>query len=79
MTAFYRNRETGIVQAHPKSGIGESLNADEIEDTGRPVKPRTSKAPTKAELKRKTDLLKDNSVDPKTTGATSTGKQEGAE
>lgn len=58
MATFYRNRETGKVQSHPKSGIGESLNADEIGEDGKPVKPRTSLAPTTAELKAAKALLK---------------------
>lgn len=71
---FYRNRETGKVQFHPKSGLGETFNADEIEDTGKPVKPRTSLAPSKAELKERKGLLKNHGNTPSTTEAkTGTG------
>lgn len=68
MTTYYRNRTTGIVQAHPKAGIGDALNSDEIEETG---KPRTSLAPSKKEIKDRKALLKDQ-----TTGATGPGQQE---
>lgn len=37
MTAFYRNRETGIVQSHPTSGLGDSFNSDEIGEDGKPL------------------------------------------
>lgn len=93
--AYYRNRTTGKVQFHPKSGIGDSLNSDEIEETGKPIKPRTSLAPSKDELKAAKNLLKDQSATPlevaaneaivkegsKTTGkkAGDTKKQEGAQ
>lgn len=64
MTTYYRNRETGIVSAHPTPGIGESLNADEIGEDGKAVKPYTSLAPTPEELKAARDLLKDKSASP---------------
>ena len=38
MTAYYRNRETGIIQQHPKSGLGETFNSDEVGQDGKPVK-----------------------------------------
>lgn len=79
MTAYYRNRETGIVQAHPQSGIGESLNSDEIEDNGKPVKPRTSLAPTKDELKKRSALAKGPKTTEAKTGTGESKKQEGAE
>lgn len=72
----YRNRETGKVFFHPKPGIGDSLNSDEIGEDGKPVKPITSLAPSKTELKAASDAMKDHT---KTPGASSTGKQEGAE
>lgn len=62
--AYYRNRTTGRVQYHPQSGIGDSLNSDEIAENGKPVKPRTSLAPSSDELRRAKDLLKDNSGTP---------------
>jgi hypothetical protein len=83
MTTYYRNRETGLVQPHPKSGIGESLNADEIGEDARPVKPRTSPAPAKAERKAAIDLTKDQSASPQTADSKSaigdSNKQKGAE
>lgn len=59
--AFYRNNETGKVQFHPKSGIGKSLGSTEIAEDGKPVKPRTSLAPSADEMRRAKALLKDNS------------------
>jgi|GEM_PF-4449445 len=35
---YYRNRTTGKIQAHPKSGLGERFNADEVGQDGKPVK-----------------------------------------
>ena len=61
---YYRNRATGKVSFHPKSGLGETFNADEIGEDGKPVKPRTSLAPSADELKRAKELLKDNSGTP---------------
>ena len=83
MTTFYRNRQTGLVQSHPQSGIGKSLNAEEIGEDGKPVKPRTSLAPSKRELKEANELMRDRSATPsKTTGSkTAVGdsnKQKGA-
>ena len=68
--AYYRNRVTDQVSFHPVSGLGETFNAEEIADNGKPVKPRTSLAPTAQELKDAKGLLKDNSGTPNTTGAT---------
>jgi|GEM_PF-2884362 len=65
---FYRNRETGLVQSHPKSGIGDSLNADEIGEDAKPVKPYTSLAPSRKEVKAAKGLMKDHGGNPKTTG-----------
>ena len=63
--AFYRHKHTGKVQMHPKSGIGDSLNSVEIDESGHAVgKPRTSLAPSKAEIKAARDLLKDHSASP---------------
>lgn len=77
MSALYRNRTTGIIQRHPVSGIGESLNSDEIGEDGKPF----VKLPiTKDKIKQAKNLMKD---DPKTTGAKTgagtTTDKEGAE
>lgn len=78
--AFYRNKTTGLIQHHPVSGIGDSLNSVEIEETGRPIKPRTSKAPSADERRRANQLIKDNSPSKKTTGnqAVDSKEQKGA-
>lgn len=57
MTAYYRNRVTGIVQAHPKSGIGDSLNSDEIGQDGKPIKPFVALPITKDKIKSAKSLL----------------------
>ena len=88
--AYYRNDTTGKVQFHPKSGIGASLGSTEIAEDGKPVKPRTSLAPSSDELRSAQALLKDNTQTPgtrktrarrgsKTSGtkAGDTNKQEG--
>lgn len=36
---YYRNRETGIIQRHPVSGLGESLNSDEVGEDAKPIVP----------------------------------------
>ena len=64
MGTYYRNRETGKVQFHPKSGLGETFNADEIGDDGKLVKPRTSLAPTPSEIKAAKELMRDKSASP---------------
>jgi hypothetical protein len=58
MTAYYRNRETGIVQAHPVSGLGEFFNAEEVGLDGKPVKPVIPLGASAAEQKRLTKLAK---------------------
>lgn len=88
--AYYRNNETGKVQFHPKPGIGASLGSTEIAEDGKPVKPRTSLAPSSDELRSAQALLKDNTQTPATrkprgrgasktsgTKAGDTNKQEG--
>lgn len=60
--AYYRNNQTGRVQFHPKSGLGASLNSTEIADDGKPVKPRTSLAPSADEIRTAKGLLKDHSA-----------------
>jgi hypothetical protein len=62
--AYYRHNVTGKTQFHPKSGIGDSLNSVEIGEDGKPVKPRTSLAPSADEIKRAKALLKDNTASP---------------
>jgi hypothetical protein len=62
--AYYRNDTTGKVQFHPKSGIGASLGSTEIAEDGKPVKPRTTLAPSADEIKRAKALLKDNRLTP---------------
>lgn len=62
--AYYRNQLTGKVQFHPKSGIGASLGSTEIAEDGKPVKPRTTLAPSADEIKRAKALLKDNRLTP---------------
>ena len=64
--AYYRNDTTGKVQFHPKSGIGASLGSTEIAEDGKPVKPRTSLAPSSDELRSAQSLLKDNTQTPST-------------
>ena len=39
MAPLYKNNETGIIQFHPKSGIGASLNSTEVAEDSRPVVP----------------------------------------
>ncbi len=62
--AYYRNRQTGKVQMHPVSGLGDTFNADEIGEDGKTIKPYTSLAPSKTELKEANELLKDKSSTP---------------
>jgi hypothetical protein len=53
MSALYRNRNTGIVFSHPRSGIGEALHSDEVEVTGKPVdasKPRVRLGSSKSDV-----------------------------
>ena len=82
MAPYYRNNDTDKTQFHPKSGLGATFNAVEIEETGKPVKPRTSLAPSKKEIAESKALLKDHSGTTKTTAAASgsgdSNKQEGA-
>jgi len=58
MGTFYRNRETGIIQSHPQSGIGDSLNSDEIGEDGKPVKPFVKLPITPDKVKRASALAK---------------------
>lgn len=77
--AYYRNNTTGLVAFHPVSGIGDSLGSTEIGEDARPVKPRTSKAPTADELKRAKNLMKDASKTTDSNEAGDTNKQKGAQ
>ena len=61
---YYRSLETGKVQYHPKSGLGRVFNAEEIGEDGKSVKPRTSLAPSKTEIKAAKELLRDRSASP---------------
>lgn len=74
---YYRNRETGIVQAHPTSGLGESLNSDEIGQDGKPVKPVIPLGASDDEIKRLKNLAKGSKTPEATTGTGSAKKQEG--
>lgn len=56
--AYYEHNVTGKRSWHPKSGIGDSLNATEIGEDGKPVKPRTSLAPSPEELREAGKALK---------------------
>lgn len=76
MTAFYRSRVTGKVQSHPKSGLGESFNSDEIGQDGKPVKPFVALPITKEKIKDAQSLMKTPEA---TTGTGSAKEQEGAE
>lgn len=75
---FYRNNQTGLVQHHPVSGIGDSLGSTEIGEDAKPVKPRTSKAPSADELKRAKSLMKDSTKATGSTETVDTNKQKGA-
>jgi len=55
---YYRNRETGIIQSHPKSGIGDSLNSDEVAEDGKRIKPFVKMPITGEKIKRHKSLLK---------------------
>jgi len=78
MTAYYRNRETGKVQSHPKSGLGEFFNSDEIGQDGKPVKPFVALPITSDKIKQARSLMKDHETPEATTGTGSaTKKQEG--
>jgi len=74
--AYYEHNLTRKRSFHPVSGIGESLNATEIGEDGKLVKPRTSLAPTSQELKEAKAALKSpNTAEAKT--GTGDNKQEG--
>lgn len=84
MAPLYRNDETGLVQEHPRSGIGPSLNSTEITEDGKPIegtpaKPRvplgSSRKATAAARKRQTA----SNGDPKATGNPAGENKEGAQ
>lgn len=39
MTTYYRNRETGIIQSHQVSGLGDFFNSDEVGEDAKPILP----------------------------------------
>jgi hypothetical protein len=67
--AYYEHNITGNRSFHPVSGLGKTFNATEIGEDGKPVKPKTSLAPSADELKDAKALLKDHSASPKTPAA----------
>ena len=69
--ALYRNNETGLVQRHPKSGIGTSLNSTEINEDGSPIdgsKPRVPLGSSKKTVAAARRLQSASSGNPKATG-----------
>lgn len=72
--AYYRNRETGLIQAHPVHGLGEAFNSDEVGEDAKPILPLGSDAAT---VGKATKLAKGT----KTTDASGDGdsNQRGAE
>lgn len=77
MSTFYRNRETGKVQAHPKSGLGEFFNSDEIGLDGKPVKPFVKHPVTKDKIKEAKSLMKGHETPEAVSSTGSTTKQKG--
>ena len=77
--AYYRNRETDIVQWHPQSGLGDFFNSDEIGEDGKPVKPFVTLPITPEKIKDAKSLMKaDDSHTPAVNSdAGSSKKQEG--
>lgn len=73
--AWYRNRETGIIQAHPVSGLGDVFNSDEVGEDAKPVIPLGAPAD---ETKRRLDLAKGSTTPEATTGNGSTNTKKGA-
>lgn len=63
MAPLYKNNETGIIQYHPRSGIGASLNSTEVDEDSKPVVPLGADKKTTAE---RVKLAKGGST--KTTG-----------
>lgn len=45
---YYRNRQTGLIQPHPVSGLGDAFNADEVGEDAKPILPLGSDAETTA-------------------------------
>ena len=62
--AYYRNKSTDKIQWHPKSGLGDVFNSVEIEETGRPVKPRLPLGSSRSDLREAQNLLDDKSGTP---------------
>lgn len=76
MSPLYRNRETHKTQFHPVSGLGETFNADEIDSTGNPVKPRVPLGSSSEEVKIARDAQRDTTVKATGTKAGETQKEE---
>lgn len=76
MTTFYRNRETGIIVAHPVAGIGDSLNSDEVGEDGKALKPFVALPITPDKIKAAQELMKDKNPEAGS-GTGSANAQEG--
>lgn len=77
MSTFYRNRETGRIQAHPKAGIGDSLNSDEVGEDGKVLKPFVSLPITKDKIKKAKSLMVDQSQTTEVNTDSGDSEQEG--
>lgn len=75
MTAYYRNRETGNIQSHPVSGLGDDFNSDEVGEDGKVVKPFVKLPITDDKIKSAKSLMKDHDSGSKP--GTGSSKQEG--
>ena len=75
--AYYRNRTTGIIQSHPKSGIGDSLNSDEVGQDGKPVKPFVALPITPDKVKKAKSLMDEPTKTAEAKTGTGDSKQEG--
>lgn len=74
---WYRNRETGIIQHHPVSGLGDAFNSEEVGEDGKPVKPRVPLGASKQETQRLVNLAKAPKTTEATTGTGDSNKQKG--
>lgn len=77
MTSYYRNRETGIIQSHPQSGLGETFNSDEIGLDGKPVRPFVALPITNDKVKDAKELMKDKTPEAKSGHGSDETKQGG--
>lgn len=73
--AYYRNRETGIIQSHPTAGLGDSFNSDEVGQDGKTVKPFVALPISDAKIKEAKSLMKPHTPEA-TTGTGSAKTQE---